>query len=145
MGYYYIISMQPAVAKYIALRREWLISLARYLWSEVVRFDSHNFLRSNFVGFDSHTPYYHPARSCFPPTSSFCSLPIQSEFPRMLWLRWSPFMKGGWWLTYANKTREAHIVSTGTSKKLPWPIKNIFVMLWPTSHGTQNNTFFYQP
>ena len=37
-------------------------------------------------------------------------LPRQSEFLLTPKLRWSHFEKGGWGLTYTNKTREAHVL-----------------------------------
>ena len=35
----------------------------------------------------------------------------------MLQLRQSPFAKGGWGLTYANKTREAQVLLAGSTMK----------------------------
>ena len=56
-----------------------------------------------------------------PPTRSLCRLPRRSEFPLTLRLRQSPFAKGGWGLTYANKTWEAQVLLAGsTMKYLPW-------------------------
>ena len=41
----------------------------------------------------------------------------------MLWLRQSPFAKGGWGLTYASKTRKAQVLSAGsTMNNLHWII-----------------------
>ena len=55
------------------------------------------------------------------PTSSWCRLPRRSEFPLLTqWLRQSPFVKDGWGITYENKTREAQVLSAGsTMKDLP--------------------------
>ena len=68
------------------------------------------------VGFDSHTPYC-PAQSCLfwkkKLVSPYKRLPGWSEFPLMLRQKQSPFAKGGWGLTYANKTREAQVVLAG--------------------------------
>jgi hypothetical protein len=51
----------------------------------------------------------------------------------MLWLRQSPFVKGGWGLTYANKTRKAQVLLAGKTMKY-----------WPRNRGVQmgNKTYY---
>ena len=78
-----------------------------------------------------------------PPTSSLCHLPRQSEFPLTPWQRQSPCAKGGWGLTYANKTMEVQqvLVAGSTMKDLPrnrkykWVIKQITVLFYIAFHS----------
>ena len=88
------------------LSREWLSGLVRCSIPAI-------FLRSNCW---VRLPHSFPSRTVFPglqeitgcpPTSSLCRLPRRSEFPLTPRQRRSSFVKGGWGVTYANKTREA--------------------------------------
>jgi hypothetical protein len=80
------------------------------LWSEVVWFDSCNF-------FGKHGLAWCVRNSGFASLQAACAacLAWLSEFPLMLWQRWSPFAKGGWGLTYANKIKKAQVFLAGST------------------------------
>ena len=97
--------------------KECLRGLARCLGSEVVRFDSRKFFEQQLLGSTPTLLSVLHGLACWcarnvglPPTSSLCRLSRRSEFPLPLWLRLSPFAKGGWGVTYANKAREAQVL-----------------------------------